>query len=82
MVNKRKHFKEIAVVDDELHEGSLMGAKDSCKPFYEVLVDAVHEKKGSLDISLLSTHDDDDDYIYSFYRTSSHIITTCNISTN
>ena len=56
MVNKRKHFKEIAVVDDELHEGSLMGAKDSCKPFYEVLVDAVHEKKGSLDISLLSTH--------------------------
>ena len=26
--------------------------------------------------------DDDDDYIYSFYRTSSHIITTCNISTN
>ena len=33
-----------------------MGAKDSCKPFYEVLVDAVHEKKGSLDISLLSTH--------------------------
>ena len=25
---------------------------------------------------------DDDDYIYSFYRTSSHIITTCNISTN
>ena len=25
-----------------------MGAKDSCKPLYEVLVDAVHEKKGSL----------------------------------
>ena len=24
-----------------------MGAKDSSKPFYEVLVDAVHEKKGS-----------------------------------
>ena len=33
-----------------------MGAKDSCKSFYEDLVDAVHEKKGSLDISLLSTH--------------------------
>ena len=32
-----------------------MGAKDCCKPFYEVLVDAVHEKKGCLDISLLST---------------------------
>ena len=30
--------------------------KDSCKPLYEVLVDAVHEKKVSLDISLLSTH--------------------------
>ncbi len=59
-----------------------MRAKDSSKPLYEVLVDAVHEKKGSLDISLLSTHDDDDDYIYSFYRTSSHINTTCNISTN
>ena len=33
-----------------------MGAKDSCKFFYEVLVDAVHEKKGPLDIFLLSTH--------------------------
>ena len=33
-----------------------MGAKDSCKPLFEVLVDAFHEKKGSLDISLLSTH--------------------------
>ena len=31
-------------------------AKDSSKPLYEVLVDAVHEKKVSLDISLLSTH--------------------------
>ena len=48
--------KEVAVVDDELHKGFLIGAKDSCKPFYEVLVDAVHEKKGSLDISLLSAH--------------------------
>ena len=26
--------------------------------------------------------DDDDVYIYSFFRTSSYIITTCNISTN
>ena len=32
-----------------------MGAKDSSKPLYGVLVDAVHEKKVSLDISLLST---------------------------
>ena len=45
-----------SMMNNELHEGSLMGAKDSCKPFYEVLVNTVHEKKGSLDISLLSTH--------------------------
>ena len=35
-----------SMMNSELHEGS----------FYKVLVNTVHEKKGSCDISLLSTH--------------------------
>ena len=60
---EQEHFKEslvgkveVAIVDKVLHNGPPMGARDSCKRFYEMLEDAVHEKKGSLDISLLSTH--------------------------
>ena len=33
-----------------------MGAENIRKTFYEVLVDGVHEEKGSLDVSFLGTH--------------------------